>query len=795
MGRQLMRHLPPVPVALCAVSLVLAGLLSAPVASCAAEADGAQYFGLTFLDGETGSPIEAVEVTTTNHVALRSDRWGRVAFYEPGLMAGRVFFYITRQGYESPRSGFGFPGASFDVTEGGSAVLTLEPSVLPGAPPPSNDGEPGPGGAWFEDPNDVFGVRGGAGGPPVSQPVPPAFLNEASRLLREGVPDADEYFALSVVDAESGRGVPGIEVRSDYTSDITDNAGLVAFHQPVLMNRSLELTIGGHGYAQTVATVTTQPGARIEIAVERLNVAERLYRVTGAGMYRDSVLLGESVRLERPVLNAMVTGQDSVEAIIYRGRIFWIWGDTDYPTGPLGNFRATAATSAIPEDGRLDVEEGVDLEYFVDANGFARAMAPLDGPGAVWLAGPVVLRDAGGERLFARFARVLPGFDLRESGGVEFDDATGVFEKVYVETPENRTPTTGWPFGLSVRRREFVYWGYGARVRARPAQLFDARRYQVYTPYRLGRVKRYTDGAPRYAWKLRGELPTAEAIDRGDLDASDVFFGHVQDVETGTPVIPQGFRIAWNPYRDRFIRVVPQLFGSSSILGEVWYLEGDTPMGPWVYGRRIMTHQDYSFYNVAHHPFFDKQGGRIIFFEGTYTNWLSLSAPTPRYNYNQIMYTLDLERPELNLPVPVYVRPHGDVADDFFLKRDLQRRTGRPYRVPFFALERPAAQSVPIYATRDGGGLQLSRVATEGATPIFHALPADLPAPPPVTVPLWEFVDGRNPAHRAYTVDAGWSKDGWGKVAEPVCLVWRSPIRARFPVGEYLADSERECCR
>jgi hypothetical protein len=45
---------------------------------------------------------------------------------------------------------------------------------------------------------------------------------------------------------------------------------------------------------------------------------------------------------------------------------------------------------------------------------------------------------------------------------------------------------------------------------------------------------------------------------------------------------------------------------------------------------------------------FDRDGGRIIYFEGTYTTTFSgNSDATPRYNYNQIMYKLDLSDPRL----------------------------------------------------------------------------------------------------------------------------------------------------
>ena len=74
-------------------------------------------------------------------------------------------------------------------------------------------------------------------------------------------------------------------------------------------------------------------------------------------------------------------------------------------------------------------------------------------------------------------------------------------------------------------------------------------------------------------------------------------------------------------------------------------------VGPWADARKIVTHKNYSFYNPKQHPFFDKHGGRVIFFEGTYTTMFSGNdEPTPRYNYNQVMYKLDLSHPGLRLP-------------------------------------------------------------------------------------------------------------------------------------------------
>jgi hypothetical protein len=86
----------------------------------------------------------------------------------------------------------------------------------------------------------------------------------------------------------------------------------------------------------------------------------------------------------------------------------------------------------------------------------------------------------------------------------------------------------------------------------------------------------------------------------------------------------------------------------SSFLGEVWYAEAKQPTGPWRAAKKIVTHIKYSFYNPAHHPFFDQEGGKLIYFEGTYaTTFSGAEVGTPRYEYNQIMYRLDLSDPRL----------------------------------------------------------------------------------------------------------------------------------------------------
>src|SRR5436190_9695494 len=114
---------------------------------------------------------------------------------------------------------------------------------------------------------------------------------------------------------------------------------------------------------------------------KRINIAERLSRVAGGGIYRDSVMLGKAVPLKEPLLDGQVFGQDSVQSVIYRGKIYWFWGDTARPSYPLGHFGMAGAVSELPGKGGPEPEVGVDLKYFVGKDGFSRPTCEVEGKG------------------------------------------------------------------------------------------------------------------------------------------------------------------------------------------------------------------------------------------------------------------------------------------------------------------------------------------------------------------------------------------------------------------------------
>ena len=123
----------------------------------------------------------------------------------------------------------------------------------------------------------------------------------------------------------------------------------------------------------------------------------------------------------------------------------------------------------------------------------------------------------------------------------------------------------------------------------------------------------------------------------------------LHDAATGKPLRIGGSTIAWNDHRKKWTMVAVETGGSSSFLGEVWYAEANQPEGPWSGAVKIVTHDRYSFYNPTQQPFFTQAGGRYVYFQGTYSATFSRDEKdaTPRYDYNQIMYRLDVDDPRL----------------------------------------------------------------------------------------------------------------------------------------------------
>lgn len=399
-----------------------------------------------------------------------------------------------------------------------------------------------------------------------------------------------KYFVVRVVDEQTGRGVPLVELTlPNEVKYWTDSAGIAALDEPSLRHREVFLGIHSHGYEYPQETlfgrgaiVKINPGEIQEVRVRRTMIAERLYRLTGDGIYRDSVMAGLPVPEKEPRLDGQVLGQDTVSAAMYRGKIFWIWGDTIGPA--YWNFSVSAATSDLVDDPAV----AVNYSYFADTEGRVKQMLPLPSEGLVWIEGLIPMKDLHGQdRLIATYTR-QDGLQFPDECGLAlFDDVRQVF-KPWVQMPCRSAHISSHPF---------LHDGY----------------WYLYPSLRvLNDWNAIQDSAQ---WEKRQvQLP---------------------------PNAKRPSCVVWNDYRQRWILLLEDV-------GDVYYAEATQPEGPYGKAVKIIHHDQYNFYNVATHTFFNQEGGRVIYLEGTYINSFSgATEKTPRYNYNQVMYRLRLDDPRL----------------------------------------------------------------------------------------------------------------------------------------------------
>jgi hypothetical protein len=616
------------------------------------------------------------------------------------------------------------------------------------------------------------------------------------------LPDPKIYFKIQVVDEETGRGIPLVKLTTqDGIIYYTDSAGNVAFFEPALTNREVFILFESHGYEMKKEGFSKKPGKIVKVVpggsaqfkMKRINIAERIYRLTGSGIYNDSVLLGEKVPIEHPIMNAGVLGQDSVIATIYRGKIFWIWGDTWHTRHPFSmNGHSTGALSELPSHGGLDPETGVNLHYFTDGDFVKKMVDQPKGGGLYWLGCMIAVKNGKGqERLVAHCSKIKPPLEAVGRFTVVFNDEKEIFEKVREYPMDDIVNPHGHPFPVKEKDGEYLYF-FGAGVhRVKPAyeSVIDHDQYEAFTCFQDGsrfdatkdQLDRKDDGSLKFAWRKNTSLPDPKAqealIQKKHMKPEEKWFGHV-DMDTGKDLGYHGGTIYWNEYRKRWVMIFNEVWGSS-MLGEIWYAEGDTPLGPWYYAKKIVTHEKYSFYNAIQHPHFAKENGKVLFFEGTYTTFVSgTEIQTPRYDYNQIMYKLDLGDGRCTVPVPVY-KVKGEKFE-YLTAPDISKK-GEEAEIAFFAVDLPGKISAPVYEYKEPetGSTILTtekpRKLKKGEFIVaFYALGSDSKEKKPTTSDLWEWIDPKN-KRRVYLLEGEKPEKGYVKSEKPVCRVWKYP--------------------
>jgi len=614
-------------------------------------------------------------------------------------------------------------------------------------------------------------------------------------------------FGIEVVDAETGRGIPAVELGANNgRSWYTDSAGRIAVLDPGLMGKRVFFRVGSFGYTYEGSVeeipgvrLHLRPGRRARLEMRRDNVAQRLYRVTGVEPYRDSVLLGETPPFRPKPLAQQPAGIDSVFAVPYRGRLFWVWGDAWQLAKPAPLFRTTAATSLLPRNPTVDPGVGIDLRYFADGTTLREMVA--DEHPVIWLSALRSVPDAAGEEhLFATYRKVAAPLATLEQGLAEYDDAEQRFRLVAAYPDDAPVVPDGHAFHYREEGTDVVQYDLDVRSEDGAEAVRDLARYEAFTPARSGSrlgdgataLERDGQGRLRWGWKRdapRIPYDTWQAWEESGAVAPAERPFRLVDVENGETVAPHNGSIHWNAYRGRWIMIRGQDGGPVSPLGEVYYFEADTPLGPWAYGRKVVSHsrpaprpfdaearETYSFYNPMHHPEFDRDGGRVIFFEGTFSSVFAAPRPrkVPDYDYNQLMYELALDDPRLFLPVPVYRRtdaPLGTRRHASGAGVPGERPTRLVGEIAFFAPDRPRAGTVPIRV--ESGSTRLVRdPAATGADARFHC--AD--EPPPATVPLYEHTGA----------DGRWTYSLEGAAIDTIlCYVWPSPVDYGGSLGSY----------
>lgn len=446
-----------------------------------------------------------------------------------------------------------------------------------------------------------------------SQPIATVF---AAAALLSAAALAAEPFRIDVVDDQNGWPVPLVELRTTHgVRLVSDNAGVIACDLPELMGVETWFHVEGHGYGVPEdgfgyrgVRLTPTAGGRANVKVHRELPAKRLGRITGGGLFAESQKLG----LRQDWREQGVLGCDTVYVTRHGDRLFWLWGDTTLARYPLGVFHTLGATTGLRPLRAFKPPVRLRYDYFRDEKGAPRAIAPIEGDGPTWLSGLASVKDqAGAERLVASYSKIRGMLTAYEVGLCEWDAEKQVFErsKVVWERQDDAPDTPFFPDGHVVRwtderGEEWLLFGDPfPRLRCRAT-------YEA-----------WSDPSEWERLDPQNEVPTASG------DAS---------------VTTHRGSIAWNAFRKKWVAVFTQ-FGGDSPLGEIWYAESDAPTGPWRSAVKVVTHHNYTFYNPMLHPELTSAGSPVLLFEGSYTaTFADRPEPTPRYDYNQLLYRLDL---------------------------------------------------------------------------------------------------------------------------------------------------------
>jgi hypothetical protein len=477
-------------------------------------------------------------------------------------------------------------------------------------------------------------------------------------------------FMIRFVDEEDGQAIPLVEIEAfNALRLVSDNLGYIAVQEPDLVGKRARFIVRGNGYeydktdffGERAINPEIVPGRVLQIKLRRSAPAKRLYRVTGSGRYRDSVLGGFVKPDSGRDLPGKVIGLDSAIPVWWRDKLYCFWGDTLF-TDRM-NLSASGGIVSLSKNADASVPPRID--FFTNDEGYAKPMIDTGSPGFVWIETVLPFKLGGGsEVLAARYVKHKTLDEAVETGFALFRPNTqnfSVIKKIKSPRHHKSAHATAVSYmgrsGYAIQPWEMSLEGlagfmnpdsYYAYTCLQPSKAnegieIDKKRYSV---------NRDETGKVRYGW-VRGGLACSPRLQTKLCDMrvlrQDEKWLFLTNIETGKETVDFNGSINWNPYKQRWIMI------AQGETGEILYSEADTFSGPWIYARSVVKHDSYNFYNPVHHLWFDKDNGATVFVEGTYTSFFTRDGyKTPRADYNQVMYSLDISDPRLLLPEPIY---------------------------------------------------------------------------------------------------------------------------------------------
>jgi hypothetical protein len=517
-------------------------------------------------------------------------------------------------------------------------------------------------------------------------------------LVGLGAPSSPtgSFFRIDCLDAATRLPVPLVTLRtSHYVELVSDSAGVVAFDEPGLLGAGpLWLSVLSDGYElegaegavsdpavsiyaapyDSGATLLPSAGAGATLLLRRTQIAQRMYRLTGAGLYRDAQLTGgrglpaslaaagQDGLLDRA---SGVIGQDTVMTAVFGGRAFWLWGDTACPRSARQNnceafgMHTVGATSCISSSSNsssaeCDVSLAPALRYFVNDSDAAfphmAPMAPLPPlEQNTWLAGLAVIDDPAGppgnrQLLFANYYK-NPGDAFAANDDSTRTAAKPITGMAQWDASLARFVPAGpaWPADaddflngahtaqvLSPRdaaaRPAYVYYGGHSvlnppiRVLATPAAMANYSAFEEFDaasgewqPVAVARKAkaRYRETAATTVVRFVG----GGKLDLGRLPPGPSGAGQRRGQGPNQPWSQWGAgSVNYNAHAGAYLFFGHGGNGSFVAFGEAF-------TGPWVNGSWVSSHNasGASCYNALHLPHMDLLGGRLVHFACTYT--------------------------------------------------------------------------------------------------------------------------------------------------------------------------------